>query len=163
MLDVVTIHVHPKRESLDYDFAILHLAKDSDFPNNVEFIKLPEENDLIAVDENTSVSGWGNTRSLLENPQYLKAVEVPIIPIETCQNYYGIASLTITDQMICAGFPEGMKDSCQGDSGGPMKRIRDNVLIGVVSWGVDCALPEFPGVYAKVSSARSWIRNITNV
>jgi trypsin len=115
LFDVVAIYIHPSLKSLDYDFAILHLAKDSNFPNNVEFIKLPEENDTISDNENTFVSGWGDTRSLFENPEYLKAVQVPTISIEKCRSYYGNESLTVTDQMICAGFPEGGKDSCQGD------------------------------------------------
>jgi trypsin len=44
-----------------------------------------------------------------------------------------------------------------------MKRVKDNVLIGLVSFGLGCALPNYPGIYAKVSSVRPWIKNITNI
>lgn len=65
--------------------------------------------------------------------------------------------------MICAGYANGGKDACQGDSGGP---LTDNgTVVGLVSWGVDCALAGYPGVYAHIgdSTARSWIQSVTGV
>ena len=57
--------------------------------------------------------------------------------------------------MICAGIPEGGLDSCQGDSGGPM--AYNNELVGIVSWGIGCALPGIPGVYTNVANYQVWI------
>jgi len=42
---------------------------------------------------------------------------VPVVSDEDCRKAYGEAE--VADSMICAGLPEGGKDSCQGDSGGP--------------------------------------------
>lgn len=44
-----------------------------------------------------------------------------------------------------------------GDSGGPL--ASGSTVIGLVSWGIACALG-VPDVYARVSSHRNWI--ITN-
>lgn len=46
-------------------------------------------------------------------------------------------------------------DACQGDSGGPL--ICNNLLSGIVSYGYECALANYPGVYANVSYFNDWI------
>merc|ERR1712238_163219 len=67
---------------------------------------------------------------------------------------------TITNSMICAGLPNGGKDSCQGDSGGPFICRKDGkaVLTGVVSFGIGCALADYPGVYARVTAVLDWVK-----
>lgn len=62
----------------------------------------------------------------------------------------------ITTFMMCAGTFAGDVDSCNGDSGGPF--VIDNTLYGIVSWGIECAHPDYPGVYTNVAYLMDWIQ-----
>uniref|UniRef100_A0A8D2ZG86 trypsin n=1 Tax=Scophthalmus maximus TaxID=52904 RepID=A0A8D2ZG86_SCOMX len=87
-------------------------------------------------------------------PDKLQCMDVPLLSNDICFNAY---PFQITENMICAGYLEGGKDSCQRDSWGPM--MCGGELQGVVSWGHGCALRKKPGVYTKVCNYTSWIRN----
>uniref|UniRef100_A0A3Q0RLJ9 trypsin n=1 Tax=Amphilophus citrinellus TaxID=61819 RepID=A0A3Q0RLJ9_AMPCI len=100
------------------------------------------------------VSGWGNLLNSGLYPDKLQCLEVPLLSDDTCFNAY---PFQITENMVCAGYLEGGKDSCQGDSGGPL--VCDGALQGVVSWGHGCAQRNKPGVYTKVCNYVSWIKN----
>ncbi|TRY59942.1 hypothetical protein DNTS_035195 [Danionella cerebrum] len=97
----------------------------------------------------------------------LQEVQVPIIDQSSCQLVYQVlspdfATIDIRSDMICAGLMEGGKDSCQGDSGGPLVCPFDNgtwIQAGIVSFGLGCAQKNRPGIYSRVSSFASLIRN----
>lgn len=62
----------------------------------------------------------------------------------------------ITANMLCTGVIDvGGRDACQGDSGGPV--FHNRVVVGITSFGEDCAHPFFPGVNARVSRFSTWI------
>lgn len=50
-----------------------------------------------------------------------------------------------------------------GDSGGPI--TSGGTLIGIVSWGVGCADPYYPGVYTRLAhpTIRRWIRMLAKL
>ena len=62
---------------------------------------------------------------------FLREVNVNAIPHDVCDALYN--GEINEEVMLCAGVPEGKKDSCQGDSGGPIVDSR-GVQVGVVSW-----------------------------
>lgn len=111
VIDVDEIHSHPKYNDLstDYDYAVLKLAAVEKLPEKVEFIKLPEDDDPVAVGEKTLVSGWGTTLNISQPNHLLWAIEPPILDIDKCREGYVKKDAVLTDRMICAGFPEGGK------------------------------------------------------
>jgi len=113
------------------------------------------------------VSGFGVTdqgkRQILTNK--LKYVQLPVVEQETCSNSFALLKKTkrnlpnLTNNMFCAGIPEGGKDSCQGDSGGPFTLTEDGQFwaAGIVSWGEKCGKEGAYGVYTKVTNYLDWI------
>jgi secreted trypsin-like serine protease len=92
---------------------------------------------------NGIVTGWGATAESGAVSVNLQEVTVPIMSNAECRKT-GYGSARITDNMMCAGYDKGEKDSCQGDSGGPLHVVPNestqiHQLAGVVSWGEGCA------------------------
>uniref|UniRef100_A0A8D2KWS2 Peptidase S1 domain-containing protein n=1 Tax=Varanus komodoensis TaxID=61221 RepID=A0A8D2KWS2_VARKO len=120
--------------------------------NDIMLVKLAKG---AQISSRCLVSGWGNTLSEgVYWPKVLQCVKVPILTDAECKKAY---PGNISDNMICLGYIEGGKDACQGDSGGPV--ACDGVLQGIVSWGIGCALPGYPGVYTKVCKYVNWIHD----
>jgi len=144
-------------EGNNNDFILLKLSSTLEFNDNVGPACLPDPDHAPdATGQTCFVSGWGTLSSGGSLPDALQWVAVPTVTNDQCNQAYG----GITDSMICAGFPEGGKDSCQGDSGGPFICRDDGkaVLTGVVSFGQGCALPDYPGVYARVTAVLDWVK-----
>jgi len=107
------------------------------------------------------VSGWGTlTAGGSTLPSQLQAVEVYITSRAACNSAYAQYG-GITVNMICAGVTGGGKDACQGDSGGPL--VVGEKLVGIVSWGLSCALADYPGVYSNVATLKDFVTNVTGV
>ncbi|XP_053289403.1 trypsin-3 [Pleuronectes platessa] len=141
--------------SQDSDIMLIRLSRPATLNSFVRPATLPSK--CASDGTMCQISGWGNLRPSDEGSRYphkLQCLEVPLLSDDTCFNAY---PFQITENMMCAGYLKGGKDSCQGDSGGPM--MCGGELQGVVSWGHGCALRNKPGVYTKVCNYTPWIRN----
>ncbi|XP_058142691.1 mastin-like [Dasypus novemcinctus] len=141
------------------DIALLKLEVPVALPKHVRPVTLPPAS-LSVPEMSCWVTGWGDIASShhLPPPQNLQQVEVPIVSNERCRRQYQQVNSPITEDMLCAGAT--LRDSCQGDSGGPLVCEMNStwLQVGVVSFGHGCGLPNFPGVYTRVSSYVPWIR-----
>ncbi|RKH20553.1 serine protease [Corallococcus sp. CA047B] len=123
---------------------------------------LPAAGEQVADNTMATSAGWGLTREGgYDTSDLLMQVGVPTVNAQQLARMYSSQGIHIDSQaMLGAGYAQGGKDSCQGDSGGPLviKGARGYTLQGVTSFGVGCARPGLPGVYARVSNYIPWIR-----
>ncbi|KAF5286947.1 hypothetical protein FQR65_LT12406 [Abscondita terminalis] len=146
VVKVFAISQHPDYDywTDDYDVSILHLSQEFPLGETIKAITIQDMNDEPADGSPAVVTGWGRLSEGGDSPNTkLQKVTVNRVNTFECNNVYE----SITDRMICYAAPG--KDSCQGDSGGPL--VADGKQVGIVSWGVGCARPQYPGVYTKVA------------
>merc|ERR1711997_649070 len=156
LLDILTT---PR--PLFHDACLLKMKEPFEWTEFVQPIALPAVMQDTAAGSMVTVTGWGTTsEGALGLPNVLHKVSVPVVSDEDCNASYGASGYAVADSMICAGLPEGGKDSCQGDSGGPFfsnESPETRELLGIVSWGIGCARAGYPGVYTEVSHFVEWI------
>ncbi|XP_071037861.1 ovochymase-1 [Parasteatoda tepidariorum] len=165
----IKLHDEYKQRIYYHDIAIIILSEDVILNSKVSTLCLPTTQDLTSMNPQTpaTVAGWGHTSFGGLSSNVLQDAELQIINFNRCQNSYDrfrTKSLPhgITSDMLCAGKPGGKGDACQGDSGGPLvvEKGKKWIQIGIVSFGYQCGLVEYPGVYTKVSSYLTWIQRI---
>ncbi|XP_057656010.1 trypsin-1-like [Diorhabda carinulata] len=142
------------------DIALLELDQEVPFTGLLKPVCLPPIGKSFTGSQGI-VTGWGATKQNGQTSNRLREVKVPIMSNIDCRKTgYGNK---ITDNMMCAGYQGGLKDSCQGDSGGPLhtKNGSFHQIVGIVSWGEGCAKPNYPGVYTRVNRYISWIKSNT--
>lgn len=167
LVEVERVYVHPGFDwiTLDNDVAVWKLASSSPGPV-LELASNTVTRDLEKDEARVKAFGYGVTDAETgEASDVLMRVNLPMVDPNECRSgYYEAFGGTsqplapeeiVTKNMVCAGR-EG-KDTCQGDSGGPL--VSEELLVGITSWGIGCALPGLPGVYTRVSNYRRWVNN----
>ncbi|XP_015192366.1 mannan-binding lectin serine protease 2 [Lepisosteus oculatus] len=172
----IFIHDRYKQDGVNYDhdIALVKLSNRVPISSSVMPVCLPQREDrfLVKQDDIGVVSGWGVSRKSGRGPGsvHLRYVELPVVDFEVCKAGYRDLGAEIkhdfilTENMICAGIPQGGKDTCHGDSGGPFAFYDDGknswYIGGIVSWGYECAKAGQYGVYTKVTNYVSWINDV---
>lgn len=159
---VSRITLHPKYNTRTHtnDVAVIRLAQSVTDIQPITYIKTAkQEADTAPAGQMLRVAGWGETETKAHFPKKLRQVDVPVIATDACKALPGYGGVNAS--MFCAGYATGGKDSCQLDSGGPIVRPaaegKPAKLVGVVSWGVGCAEPGQPGVYARLAKLGKWV------
>lgn len=169
---VVERHVvHPLHANvIRSDFAI---AKLYGGVTSVQPVKLNNQSSVPSNDEMVTVMGYGIIQKdgniIDDMSNVLLEADVQYMPNSECEmtsapfNGQTVAYNGYVDEnMLCAS--QLNVDACQGDSGGPLiygasfsNNPEGDVQIGIVSWGLGCALEAFPGVYSRISEEFDWI------
>ena len=154
-----------------YDVNVVHLA--SPIPATAEpigQIATPAQQAGWTAATVFLASGWGDTREGQpgNGTDDLQWVPLPWVSDAACAAAYP-GDFNAAD-MLCAGdLVNGDIDTCQGDSGGPLVApavavpdrtdAADWILAGATSWGIGCARPDNPGVYARLGAPliRDWL------
>jgi secreted trypsin-like serine protease len=150
-------HVGYSKFLKNNDIALIKLASPIKDVQPVVLNDCPAAVPFENVTQDLIVAGWGVNAERGNGTKQLRKVTVPIFGNCNSSDVYG---KVITENQICAGYKEGMKDSCQGDSGGPLvyQDGTNTTLVGIVAWGTGCARPNKPGVYTRVSRYIEWIK-----
>ncbi|XP_049883248.1 trypsin CFT-1-like [Pectinophora gossypiella] len=152
----IIIHPNYNPNTIDNDVALLRTPTITYVPNLVQPASIAGANYNLADNQAVYAIGWGATAVNGPGSEQLRHVQIWSINQATCKARYAELGWTVTDNMLCSGWLDvGGRDQCQGDSGGPL--IHNNVIVGICSWGNQCALPRYPGVNTRVSKFSNWI------
>ncbi|XP_035774401.1 serine protease snake-like [Anopheles albimanus] len=161
---------HPNFQHAYNDIALLELSARVIFNQFIQPACLWSNNEdpvhpLVAT-------GWGSMGYYGEQATVLQKVQIPLVPNGVCNQKivrnrrlrYGILGM-----QMCAGDPNGGKDTCAGDSGGPLQVLVPEAerkaglcsssyyVVGITSNGMICGAADRPGIYTRVSSYAPWI------
>ncbi|XP_003743912.2 transmembrane protease serine 9 [Galendromus occidentalis] len=161
------IIVHPgwDPEYVQNDIALIKLSQPLYLSaRSVAPICLPKSSDNNKFHGKTcTASGWGAVVDRGQSSSVLLKVNLPIVPNNLCSYLYSnVVNSRLNENHICAGdIHSDGSGVCQGDSGGPLVCEEDGIytLAGLTSFGVVCGASEFPAVFTRISSFRSWIDN----
>ncbi|KAH7952168.1 hypothetical protein HPB52_019676 [Rhipicephalus sanguineus] len=163
-VEVADVIRHPRYDRRTYanDIALLVLRKPVTWGRYVMPVCLPfgplASNTLDG--HNAFIVGWGATQFNGAGSSVLRQAQIPVWAEAECKKSYA-QHLPISKSQLCAGDAGAEMDSCQGDSGGPLLLPHEGryYVVGIVSSGKDCATPNFPGIYTRVSSYLDWLRD----
>ncbi|XP_040575116.1 trypsin epsilon [Lepeophtheirus salmonis] len=137
------------------DIALLHLKEPLSFNEHVKKVELYD----VTSPMEATFTGWGSTSfpQIDEISNNLNKLEGKIVDSSICKSAYEELQFgfTITDKQLC--FGGNGHGFCSGDSGGPLI-CNGKGLCGIASWGYECGLDKYPGVFTNVGKYIDWIK-----
>ncbi|KAK2580604.1 hypothetical protein KPH14_007722 [Odynerus spinipes] len=155
------IFVHPSfnSQNLQNDVAVIRLSGPVPIANSPAINTICFASSLPSAQTRCWVTGWG--KNAFDTGSYqsiLKEVDVPVIGQDACETALrgtrlGQAFQLDRTSFMCAGGETG-KDACTGDGGAPLVCQSGSQwqIVGMVAWGIGCAMGGIPGVRILIVS-----------
>ncbi|XP_062868597.1 kallikrein-7 [Trichomycterus rosablanca] len=141
------------------DIMLLRLSEKVQLKNGVKLIKIPSMNKSVNSKTKCLVAGWGSDgqQKMVNN---LLVTDVSTINVKVCQEQWAKASVSLPQNILCAGGYRTKSGACQGDSGGPL--VCNDLAVGIVSFNLrgNCQYPNVPNVYTQISKYTDWIKKV---
>ncbi|KAF4520557.1 hypothetical protein B566_EDAN008756 [Ephemera danica] len=150
------------------DIAVIEVEVRSNFDSSlfIDLHKGPPGTGIESPETAVKIVGWGSETEGGPMSDILLEADLAVHDFTTCNERYVEFGATLQDNLhICAAAVDGKRGSCEGDNGGPllyMDEAAGPVVVGLMSWGLGCARPGYPAVYARTSSHCDWIKANTN-
>ncbi|KYN07849.1 Trypsin-1, partial [Cyphomyrmex costatus] len=159
VLEIDNIVVHEYFDKYVYynDIALMKLKSPAEFGEKLLPIGLPE-NEELQDGAHCVVTGWKRTvpnfQGTSPSGAQLEAAAVTIVNQRTCEAMMP-SYKPLSKDMLCATNATRRSERCQADVGAPL--VSEQMLIGILSYGLGCETGIHPDVYTRVSSYLSWI------
>lgn len=178
--NVRSLITHPQFDARIYSYDALLLVLDGE--SLFTPIKLTDFE--ILEGQSATVLGFGATSTGSGRSTTLLSADVKVWSQANCVDAYGdperLGSFTLcanAEDVINDDDASSLKwsynDACQGDSGGPLilrRAAPPNIAgetssyvdaqVGIVSWGNQCGLANYPGVYTRIGAVLPWIEEM---
>lgn len=150
---------HPKFDAAKFlhDIALILVEQEFKYGHSARPICVPSA-PVNIFNSDVVVAGWGYISQDGKAVDYLRYTVVKVVPNSRCADKFQHTGYN-KDLMYCAYRLN--TDACQGDSGGPlMTRVQGGryLQVGIVSYGIGCALDDMPGVYARLEALVPWVQ-----
>ncbi|NXR09663.1 ACRO protein, partial [Semnornis frantzii] len=153
------LHSGYSNVSSRHDLALLELDQPVQCSPYVQLVCVPSPFLHLADLTNCYISGWTGIGARSPT-DVLQEARVRLFDAHLCNSsrwYRG----AIYSHNLCALSLKAGINTCQGDSGGPLMCQARNAnyfwLVGVASWGQDCARKQQPSVYTSTQHFYHWI------
>jgi trypsin len=155
-VEIAAPHPDFDLSNLSNDYMLLKL----DAPvTSITPVELNTDDAVPANGDTVTSMGFGYTSEDGAASLTLRGVDLTTTSHFACTMSYLLVNRITESNMLCAGgaADDGDEDSCSGDSGGPLISATTGKQVGIVSYGLGCARPNTPGVYARVIGGMPFI------
>ncbi|XP_037293314.1 chymotrypsin-1-like [Manduca sexta] len=159
------IHPNYNANTIKNDIGVLHTSSNIVWNNAVRAIAV--NYDFIGDRMNSRVAGWGRIRAGGAISANLLQLNVQTIDGNRCVRDVASVAASLNIRVpavnpnveLCT-FHSRNHGTCNGDSGSALLRVDRGQQIGIVSWGIPCALGA-PDMFVRISAFRNWVQSNT--